>query len=244
MVLGGHVSEEAVELLCASIFVGRGETRSAEETRAGVPASRERGLAAVVAFLKDWKWEDGLEVPLYESDTTLMSAARVSKEGVWRISTQGDRDGWIWTSSGPDRVVAHRIREIAKATWNHLQLLETEAFSVKPMFTHPLAGYDYDFLLHLKKDHLPRYLLNIAYPESQGRHKEEKTVRPGFDPAELFFADLQRVYGDTMKLFHDPYGGRWRRDRGRVGPFAEGVASLPRAGRLLNCAAGEGMQCR
>ena len=123
---------------------------------------------------------------------------------MWRISTQGDRDGWIWTSSGPDRVVAHRIREIAKATWNHLQLLETEAFSVKPMFTHPLAGYD--FLIHLKKAHLPRYLLNVAYPESQGRHKE-KTVRPGFDPAELFFADLQRVYGDTMKLFHDPYGG-------------------------------------
>ncbi|KAL1700082.1 Nrap protein [Schizophyllum commune] len=204
MVLGGHVSEEAVELLCASVFVGRGKTRAAEETRVGVPASRERGLAVVVAFLKEWKWEEGLEVPLYESDTALMSAARVSKEGVWRISTQGDRDGWIWTSSGPDRVVAHRIREIAKATWNHLQLLETEAFSVKPMFTHPLAGYD--FLIHLKKAHLPRYLLNVAYPEAQGRHKE-KTVRPGFDPAELFFADLQRVYGDTMKLFHDPYGG-------------------------------------
>ncbi|KAL1749256.1 Nrap protein [Schizophyllum fasciatum] len=204
MVLGGHVSEEAVELLCASVFIGRGKTRTSEETRTGVPASRERGLAAVVAFLKDWRWEDGLEVPLYESDTALMTAQRVAKEGVWRISTQGDRDGWIWTSSGPDRVVAHRIREVAKATWNHLQLLETEAFSVKPMFTHPLSGYD--FLLHLNKAHLPRYLLNVAYPDSQGRHKE-KSVRAGFDPADLFFADLQRVYGDTLKLFHDPYGG-------------------------------------
>ncbi|TRM70534.1 Nrap protein [Schizophyllum amplum] len=204
MLLSGHVGEEAVELLCASVFVGRGKTRAPEETRSGVPASRERGLAAVVAFLKDWQWEDGLEVPLYESDTPLMSAPRNAKEGVWRISTQADREGWVWTSHGPDRIVAHRIREVARATWNHLQLLETETFTVKPMFTHPLSGYD--FLIHLRKAHLPRYLLNVAYPDLQERHKE-KSVRPGFDPAELFLADLQRIYGDTVKFFHDPFGG-------------------------------------
>ena len=33
------------------------------------------------------------------------------------------------------------------------------------------------------------------------------SVRVGFNPAELYFHDLQKVYVDTLELFYDTYGG-------------------------------------
>jgi U3 small nucleolar RNA-associated protein 22 len=137
-VLHGHVSEEAVEILCASFFVGDGrdlnmdpDTPTAE--RASVPGSKERGFATVVEFLKDWKWEDGLFVPMYgaQSSEAQTTPAVGSKAGVWRMSTEADREGNIWTMHGPDVMVAHRIRALAKATWNCLQGMEEGKLDVK-----------------------------------------------------------------------------------------------------------------
>jgi len=36
---------------------------------------------------------------------------------------------------------------------------------------------------------------------------DDGPVRVAFNPAEQFFRDLQTVYGDTMELFYDVYGG-------------------------------------
>jgi U3 small nucleolar RNA-associated protein 22 len=32
-------------------------------------------------------------------------------------------------------------------------------------------------------------------------------IPAGFDPAELLRRDLQNIYADTFKIFHDPFGG-------------------------------------
>jgi U3 small nucleolar RNA-associated protein 22 len=34
-----------------------------------------------------------------------------------------------------------------------------------------------------------------------------KEIRLGFDPARLYFKDLERIYGDAVILFHDHLGG-------------------------------------
>ncbi|KAJ6612257.1 Nrap protein [Mycena sp. CBHHK59/15] len=238
-VMHGHVTEEAVEILCASFFVGDGRDLSVEQDnraaeRASVPGSKERGFAVVVEFLKDWKWEDGLFAPLYGgvSGSEAPQPSASTKTGVWIISTEADRDGHIWTMHGPDVMVAHRIRALAKATWTVLNGSEQGKLDVKSMFIHPTD--DYDFLVRMDPAVLPRYAQNIDSSLSSGgkyanlpRDDSTAILRPGFDPARMLYDDLQRVYADTFKIFCDPFGGD------RFGAVWDPALKQPRPFRVL-----------
>lgn len=133
--LRGHVREEAVELLVAGVFLGAARTPHARES---VPGTKERGFAQVVRFLGEWEWERGVSVPLYESEEDMndAEAARkvevsADKRGVWVIATEMDPQGRMWTSEGPDAIVARRVRSIAKASWVALQGMESPDFDAK-----------------------------------------------------------------------------------------------------------------
>ncbi|KAF8178500.1 Nrap protein [Pholiota molesta] len=226
-ILHGYISDEVVELICALFFVDGGrsvtsDTDTEKTMQHLVPASKERGFACVIQFLKEWKWEEGLFVPLYGSTATTTSepstASTSSKTGsssVWKVSTELDKEGHVWTHQGPDLVVAHRVRALANATWNCLQGVEHGQLNVQGIFVHPTD--DYDFLLQLDASVLPRYLhnanpdVNMLTKRSKYANKtqddEAVALMPGFDPARLFFDDLQRVYADTLKIFYDPFGG-------------------------------------
>ena len=150
--LQSHISEEVIELICASFFVdGRASVADMDTEQTSqhlVPGSKERGFSAVVQFLKEWKWEDGLVVSLYGlppaglsdgSSTRLVN--NVVNKGVWRVSTEHDREGHVWTCNGPDLVVARRVRSLADATWNCLQTLERAQMDIKVGFlTTPLKA--------------------------------------------------------------------------------------------------------
>ncbi|KAF9552839.1 Nrap protein [Agrocybe pediades] len=241
--LHGHISEEVVELICASFFLVAGrngiDDNDTEKTvQHLVPASKERGFAMFVRFLKEWKWEEGLFVPLYGSGpaTGLSSSAfPSSSKSVWRVGTEHDGDGHMWTHYGPDHVVANRVHALANATWNYLQGIESGQLNVQGMFIHPTG--DYDVLLDLDPSVLPRYLHNISADESllekRGKYAnrtqedDSAVVLPGFDPAQMFFSDLQRVYADTLKVFFDPYGGN------QIGAVWDPTLKEPRPFRVL-----------
>ncbi|KAF8996020.1 Nrap protein [Cyathus striatus] len=219
--LHGHISEEAVELICAKVFVAAGRDVAADTelevtVHHLVPGSKERGFAAVVSFLRGWKWEEGLFVPLHGSTAVEAEIKAVaSGAGVWTISTEFDKGGRMWTTHGPDLVAANRVQALASATWNFLHGMERGNLDVKALFIHPTQ--DYDVVVQLKPSVLPRYLHNIAVDPKllsrQGKYAnlaasdDDATARPGFDPARLLFNDLQRIYADTFKVFFDPFGG-------------------------------------
>ncbi|KAJ2925593.1 hypothetical protein H1R20_g11503, partial [Candolleomyces eurysporus] len=235
--LGGHVSEEVVELLCAQFFVGDGKFVGSDaeipaSTLAVVPSTKERGFATVIRFLSEWKWEDGgLWVCLYgprkEEEAEGEGASKpdppkASTAGAWIVSTEVDQGGKIWSKGGPDAIVARRVRALAGATWKYLQTIEDGSFNVKGLFIHPTE--DYDFLVQLNPAVLPRYVHNIAADEKllrkggkfanavaknqdQPKNQDQELVRPGFDPARSLFDDLQTTYSDTFRIFYDPYGG-------------------------------------
>ncbi|KAG6807504.1 hypothetical protein H0H92_007256, partial [Tricholoma furcatifolium] len=268
--LGGHVSEEAAELICAGVFVGGGRVGAAGigggqdgasegaggAGGAGVPGSKERGFAEVIRFLKEWKWEEGLFVPLYSSDSTLpgssseqdtakastatpTSTAAGAGAGVWCLTTTLDPSGRMWTANGPDVVVAHRVGALASATWECLSGVEGGSVDVKAMFIHPTS--DYDFIVRLDAGLLPRYMHNVSvdpevleprrargkYANLPGDDAESVGSRPGFDPARLLFSDLQRIYKHTFKVFHDPLGGD------RFGAVWDPTLKEPRQFRVL-----------
>jgi U3 small nucleolar RNA-associated protein 22 len=131
-VLYGHVREEVVEILCAHVYLRYGPSSHS------TPASKEHGFAAVIAFLKEWKWEDGLFVPLYdeEQQPPALTGKDVAVKGggaggIWTVSTQFDPSGRVWTSEGPQLVAAHRIQALAKATYESLQAIEDGSLNVR-----------------------------------------------------------------------------------------------------------------
>jgi len=75
----------------------------------------------VVHFLADWEWQAGLRVPLFGKVEASTPQGSAGSPGAWVIRTSADPSGKMWTSSGPDGVVARRVMAFAKATWNQLQ---------------------------------------------------------------------------------------------------------------------------
>jgi len=145
--LHGHVTEEAVEIICASFFPCVSKLHAsgtAATSSANLPGSKERGFSVVVEFLKGWRWEDGIFIQLYGASDNLPEVPNVgivrSKSGVWRLSTDADKDGRMWTSIGPDIVAANRIRALANATWDHLRGMENGTLDVKVRCCHINLG--------------------------------------------------------------------------------------------------------
>lgn len=140
--LKGHIAEEAVELLCATVFLGAGPSPFPDSRREVEPSTKERGFALVVQFIAEWEWESGLFVPLYSSNAeeepsgpSSSHHALAGSHGAWLLTTERDSDGRMWTANGPDAVVARRVKDIAKATWAALQSSELVDFDVKVLFS-------------------------------------------------------------------------------------------------------------
>ena len=120
-----HVSEEAVELLCAAVFAGVGS--------AGAPKTRERGFACVIRLLRDWNWSEGMKIPLYgasDPGPDVYSSLVSGTKGVWMLMTEADPDGRMWTVDAPDVVAARRVRALAQATHSYLQGVESGVLDV------------------------------------------------------------------------------------------------------------------
>jgi U3 small nucleolar RNA-associated protein 22 len=125
-----HVSEEAVEVICAAVFAGVGSARA--------PNTRERGFACVIRLLRDWDWSEGMTVPLYAASDPgpeVYSSSVAGAKGVWSLKTETDPDGHMWTLDAPDTVVARRVRALAQATHSYLQGVESGVPEVSVSFS-------------------------------------------------------------------------------------------------------------
>lgn len=120
-----HVSQEAVELICAKMFIGDGssllEDFGGPRDQVDAPVTKERGFTTVVHFLASWEWQVGLHVPLYGKVEIPTSQGSAVSPGAWIIRTSEDPSGKMWTSRGPDAVIARRVTAVAKAAWKQLQ---------------------------------------------------------------------------------------------------------------------------
>jgi U3 small nucleolar RNA-associated protein 22 len=202
-----HVSEEAVELLCATVFVGVGSARA--------PNTRESGFACVIRLLRDWNWSEGMTIPLYGASDPGPDACSTSvagAKGAWALMTENDPDGRMWTLDAPDIVAARRVHALAHATHAYLRGIESGMLDVsvsssarmvsssimvfQGMFIHPEE--DYDFVIKFRPALLPRYFQSITANPSHWADKNAYApltdgvgpLRPGFDPVEAYLDDL------------------------------------------------------
>jgi U3 small nucleolar RNA-associated protein 22 len=124
-----HVSEEAVEIICAAVFAGAGSVQA--------PNTRERGFACVIRLLRDWDGSEGMTVPLYAASDPgpdIYSSSAAGAKGVWPLKTEADPDGYMWTLDAPDVVAARRVRALAQATHAYLRGVESGVLEVSVSF--------------------------------------------------------------------------------------------------------------
>ena len=140
-----HVSQEAVELISAKVFIGDGSGLSEDfdspKNQVDAPVTKERGFATVVRFLASWEWQAGLYVPLYGKVEVPAPQGSAVSPGAWIIRTSEDPSGKMWTSSGPDAVVARRVTAFAKAAWKQLQ---ADPYSFKDVSVRFIPGGQYE----------------------------------------------------------------------------------------------------
>ncbi|GJJ13055.1 hypothetical protein Clacol_007304 [Clathrus columnatus] len=216
--LGSHwvstrIREEAIELLCASVYISNAYD---------VPATSRNGFMRVVDFLSTW---DGiLYVKLFEEARDSETQAQVeinngdaksmqiqAGQGSWRIATLEDPSGTVWCESITP-LVSMRIQMLAKELIKALS--SYTPFTFKSLFVHPTG--DYDFLLHLNTDVVTRYWEGIhsspstwttGYTNFDLQFNRIDTIRVEFNPAEALCRDMQDVYADVIEFFYDVYGG-------------------------------------
>ncbi|KAI5119545.1 hypothetical protein M0805_008531 [Coniferiporia weirii] len=224
-IFDGHVSGEAIELLCAFVFIGdaKDALQRIDEGNAETPATKELGFFRVVCFLKDWAWESGLFVPVYETelgitkDDSAVCVKAGSGRGVWTISTSEDPEGHVWTSEGPDPLVARRVQALAKSCAHHVLSCERDSLIPRALFLHPSS--DYDVLIRLRSDILCRTHQSVMASDAgvgsgvkyanipSSLPENDQPLRVNFDYARMYYNDLKRVFAGTLEFFFDPYGG-------------------------------------
>jgi U3 small nucleolar RNA-associated protein 22 len=175
--LYSHIGEEAVKLICATLFIS--DSRALSSGLASVPGTRERGFAAVVEFVKDWKWGRGCLFRCTAANrlTSLQKllvlvVSTGSKHGVWMTPTEEDQTG-TWISNLPVIVkdylagVDTGTLDVKVCPYIQFELPNSAyVFLCEGLFVHPVN--DYDFITQiLQYGHL-REASARSFPKNRG----------------------------------------------------------------------------
>ncbi|KAI9319103.1 Nrap protein [Dichotomocladium elegans] len=210
------VSDELIELICAHVFLN---------PQPWAPAVNAlTGATRVLAFLASWEWQKtpvivDIEGEMTASDrdiayhnfTSLRQRSPHFNQGALFVATAKDLEGTRWSKSTPNKIAVVRMQMLAKASVKALgdAIASGAVKDIKRILITPME--DYHAVIHLKSKRCTRYFENIhaqqailAKPSKSGLGPERYA---GFDPVAEFVDEIRTIYGDTLLLFHDKYGG-------------------------------------
>nr|KAF6434043.1 nucleolar protein 6 [Molossus molossus] len=131
------------------------------------------------------------------------------------IITPQDRKNSIWTQDGPSPQILQQLMVLAAEA---LPILEKQLMDprgpgdIRTVFRPPLDMYD--VLIRLSPRHIPRHRQAVDSPAAsfcRGLLSEPGplSLMPvlGYDPPQLYLAQLREAYGDLALFFYDQHGG-------------------------------------
>ncbi|KAK7543513.1 Nrap protein [Phyllosticta citricarpa] len=216
--LSSHFATELIELMVVRTFLNSYPWEP--------PTSAMTGFLRTLSFLARWDWRnEPLIVDLSSEMKTQDVSAINTRYEAWRkidpalnrvvifAATNADPEGTTWTDHArPAKVVAARMTALAKAA---SQAVREAGVRIEPesLFSSPLS--DYDFVLRI----------NPTYTKSGRKDKPSKAAQfknlalqaepaaqqnvdlAGFDPVQLYLAELREIFGHAVIFFHDADGG-------------------------------------
>ncbi|KAI0221248.1 U3 snoRNP protein [Massospora cicadina] len=229
--LASHLSHEAIELACATIFFDRLKFRAP-------PNSPICGFARVLHRLSLHRFDLGpvsVKLPELELNPHLPSIltgddfggadplakrGRTDKSKLVPFAAPFLSDGrhLLHQDLAVPNTVIRRVQQLAAATLASLRSVlhcptrERDEAKVLSWFVTPTQHFD--FLIELKPHALTRRyqaLLLAAHPPAAyavgGEVHALAQLRPDFDPAESFLAELEARYGSFLHFFYGHCGG-------------------------------------
>ncbi|CEP14637.1 hypothetical protein [Parasitella parasitica] len=215
--LSPHVADEMVELLVAHVFL--------EPQPWVAPASTFAAFVRVLGLLATWDWQTTPLVVDIEGELTAKDREEIAalfnqhrrtnpqlSVGAMTIATAKDHLGHRWTAQKPARAIAARIQVLARASAQVVADETAASQDIKRVFATPMQ--DYAAVLDLDVEHCTRYYQNM-HPDAHylrpaygaGTAELGDTPYAQFDPMQEFIADIEKIYGHTVMVFHNKYGG-------------------------------------
>lgn len=210
--LSGHVSEELAELLAVRTFLQPYPWKA--------PSSAMTGFLRTLLFISKWDWR---LVPLIVDFTGTMTSTDVStintRLEAWRKIDPGmnrtvlfagsnhDTTGTAFTDQGPSKMVAARMTALARSA---CKVVKDHGVDLDPRSLFASTTADYDFVIHISSKFL------ACKQKKQGSNQKFKNLevqsdanldKVGFNPVELYLAELEKVYSDCVVLFYSKSGG-------------------------------------
>uniref|UniRef100_A0A2R5L987 Nucleolar protein 6 n=1 Tax=Ornithodoros turicata TaxID=34597 RepID=A0A2R5L987_9ACAR len=239
--LYGHVPDECVEILVASVYL--------TPAPYAVPNSPRVAFQRFLALLVNHDWSTQPLIVDFADKLTKEKCAEVQSTFInsrstlpaMFITTPFDGNHLSpWTRQAPTGQILCRLVALAKAS---LQVLEQQIscpvdIDVKQIFRAPLDPYD--VLIHLDEARIPNAYQGVDYSEGVSVKPVLKLLFPvvGVDVVSCYVQALRDAYGDLALFFYDHYGGKcvgvlWKPKAFEPQPFK--ISAVP--GRMLN---GEG----
>ncbi|CAN8001209.1 unnamed protein product, partial [Ixodes hexagonus] len=236
--LSGHVTEECIELLVASVYVAPAPY--------AVPNSPRVGFQRFLALLANHDWARQPLIVNFSGKLTKDEEADIHSMFVGQRSTLPPMflatplDGQQrsrWTEHAPTGQILHRLVSLARES---LKVLEGQIMcpleaDIKQIFRPPLDPYD--VLIHLDERRLPTAHLAVdcSHRTALKRRKDKCLPVVNFDIVALYVQTLQETYGELALFFYDHYGGNlvavlWKPHAFQPQPFK--VSQV--GGRMLN----------
>ncbi|ELR51092.1 Nucleolar protein 6 [Bos mutus] len=213
--LGGELTDESLDLVAAALFL--------HPEPFSPPSSPQVGFLRFLFLISTFDWKNNPLIVNLNNELTVEEQVEIrsvflatrAKLPVMVIVTPQDRKSSVWTQDGPSPQILHQLVILAAEA---LPVLEKQLMDprgpgdIRTVFRPPLDMYD--VLIRLAPRHIPRHRQAVDSPAAsfcRGLLSEPgpSSLMPvlGYDPPQLYLAQLREAFGHLALFFYDQHGG-------------------------------------
>ncbi|XP_045696803.1 nucleolar protein 6 [Phyllostomus hastatus] len=213
--LGEEFTDESLDLVAAALFL--------HPEPFTPPSSPQVGFLRFLFLVSTFDWKNNPLIVNLNNELTAEEQVEIrsgflaarTQLPVMVIVTPQDRKSSIWTQDGPSPQILQQLVVLAAKA---LPILEKQLLDprgpgdIRTVFRPPLDMYD--VLIHLSPRHIPRHRQAVDSPAAsfcRGLLSEPgpSSLMPvlGFDPPQLYLAQLREAFRDLALFFYDQHGG-------------------------------------
>lgn len=213
--LGQEFTDESLDLVAAALFL--------HPEPFTPPSSPQVGFLRFLFLVSTFDWKNSPLIVNLNNELTAEEQVEIrsvflatrTQLPVMVIITPQDRKSSVWTQNGPSPQILQRLVVLAAEA---LPVLEKQLMDprgpgdIRTVFRPPLDMYD--VLIRLTPRHIPRHRQAVDSPAAsfcRGLLSEPgpSSLMPvlGYDPPQLYLAQLREAFGDLALFFYDQHGG-------------------------------------
>ncbi|XP_027472655.1 nucleolar protein 6 isoform X2 [Zalophus californianus] len=213
--LGEGFTDESLDLVVAALFL--------HPEPFTPPSSPQVGFLRFLFLVSTFDWKNNPLIVNLNNELTVEEQGEIrsgflatrTQLPIMVIVTPQDRKNSVWTQDGPSPQVLQQLVVLAAEA---LPVLEKQLMDprgpgdIRTVFRPPLDTYD--VLIRLSPRHIPRHRQAVDSPAAsfcRGLLSEPgpSSLMPvlGYDPPQLYLAQLREAFGDLALFFYDQHGG-------------------------------------